>query len=121
MVSVPNLITHVLCLTDDNISDPTPDNTVPTDAQQQVLNDLASEQRLSETLASQTAEIVGDENVESGARSMYRHYITGKNHHHSRIRCLQSIFPRAPTLLYNRRAEIPASRHGQTRYFWAHK
>ena len=59
-----NLITHVLCFTEDNISDPTPDSTVPTDAQPQ---------ELSETLASQTAEIVGGENVESGARSTYRH------------------------------------------------
>ena len=88
MVSVTNLITHVLCLTDDNISDPTPDNTVPTDVQQRVLNDLASEQGLSETPALQTSAIVGGENVKSGARSAYRHYITGKNHHYSRVRCL---------------------------------
>ena len=88
MVSVTNLIKHVLCLTDVNISDPTPDNTVPTDAHQRVLNDLASEQELSETPASQTAVIVSDENVESGARSTYRHYITGKNHHYSRVWCL---------------------------------
>ena len=88
MVSVTNLITHVLCLTDDNISDPTPDSTVPTDPQPQVLDDLASAQELSETLASQTAEIVGDENVESGVRSTYRHYITGKHHLYSRVPCL---------------------------------
>jgi len=88
VVSVTNLIIHVLCFMDDNISDPTPDNTVPTDAQQQVLNDLASEQERSETLASQTALIVGGENVESGARSTYRHYISGKNQHYSRVPCL---------------------------------
>ena len=88
MVSVTNLITHVLCLTDDNISDPTPDNIVPTDAQQRVLNDLASEQELSEAPASQTSVIVGGENVESGARSTYQHYIKGKNHHYSRVPCL---------------------------------
>jgi len=88
VVSVPKLITHALCFTDENISDPTPDNIVPTDAQQRVLNDLAPEQEFSETLASQTAEIVGDENVETGARSTYQHYITGKNHHYSRVPCL---------------------------------
>jgi len=88
VVSVTNLITQVLCLMDDNIADPTPENTVPTDAQQQVLTDLASEQDLSETPASQTAVIVGGENVESDARSTYRYYITGKNHHYSRVPCL---------------------------------
>ena len=61
------------------------------------------------------------ENVESGARSTYRHYITGKNHHYSRVPCLERIFCRVPTSFYNKRAEIPASRHGQTRYFWAHE
>ena len=69
------------------ISDPTPDNTVPTNAQQ-VFNDMAFEQELPETPAPQTAEVVDGQNVDSSARFAYQHYITGKNHHHSRISCL---------------------------------
>jgi len=88
VVSVTNLITHLLCFMDNDISDPTADNTVPTDAQQQVHTDLASKQELSETIASQTAVIVGGGSVENGARSTYRYYITGKNHHYSRVPCL---------------------------------
>ena len=88
MVSVTNLITHVLCFTGENVSGHTPDYTVPVDAQKQGLNDMTAEQKLSETQGPQTAVNVDGQNVDSSARLTYRHYITGENHHHSRTSCL---------------------------------
>jgi len=81
------LIPHLLYFMDVNVSGHMPDYTAPINAQKKVLNHMISEQGLSETPTTQTAEIVDGQTVDISARLTYRHYLTGKNHHHSRRSC----------------------------------